>query len=214
MTRTVKPADVRREEILDAAEALIIAKGYRRMTVDDVLREVGIAKGTLYHHFAGKEAILHGIVERETAAMAGRARAAAAAEGPALVRLLHVVAAMRVEVSSQAQALTEHFNATRDADFHLLALNETLRLVAPVLAEVIADGVAAGDFDCQDPLGLAEVLVTLASTLMDEGVVACTGEQRARRQAAVTLTAARCLGVDAGLLTQTMGGLQTQDGAA
>ena len=98
MTRTVKPARVRREEILDAAEALILAKGYGRMTIHDVLREVGIAKGTLYHHFASKEAILRGIVERETVTMVQRARAAAVVELPALERLLYVIGSMRVEI--------------------------------------------------------------------------------------------------------------------
>ena len=211
MTRTVKPAGVRREEILDAAEALILAKGYGRMTIHDVLREVGIAKGTLYHHFASKEAILRGIVERETVTMVQRARAAAVVERPALERLLYVIGSMRVAESPGAQVLSEHFNATRDADFHLLALNEMLRLGAPVLAEVIADGVASGEFDCEDPLGLAEIIITLAGTLMDEGVVASDSDEAARRQATVLLAVARCLGVDVDQIVQIMGA-QKQEG--
>nr|WP_283251381.1 MULTISPECIES: TetR/AcrR family transcriptional regulator [unclassified Actinomyces] len=193
--RTVKTARARREEILDAAEALIIAKGYQRMTVEDILRQVGIAKGTLYHHFAGKEEILQGIVERQTADMLLRARGAAAAGLAPLPRLLHVLGSLRVEESSPARALTEHFNTTRDADFHLLVLNEMLRLLAPVLAEVISDGVTTGDLSCDDPLGLAEVVITLAGTLLDEGVVTSSAEQRERRRAAVVSTLARCLGV-------------------
>jgi AcrR family transcriptional regulator len=41
--------------ILDAADRLLNQFGYKKMTMDNLAREVGIAKGSLYLHFPGKE---------------------------------------------------------------------------------------------------------------------------------------------------------------
>ena len=48
MPRTHRPAAQRREEILNAAHTLFTTKGFQPTTMEDILRVVGIAKGTLY----------------------------------------------------------------------------------------------------------------------------------------------------------------------
>lgn len=58
----------RREEILDAAAAVFAARGYHRTTVAAIARQCGIADGTLYNHFDGKEALLRALLERLAAA--------------------------------------------------------------------------------------------------------------------------------------------------
>ncbi len=59
---------VRENEILRAGEQLLVSRGYRAMSMDDIADEVGISKATLYQHFASKEdlaaAILIGHLER------------------------------------------------------------------------------------------------------------------------------------------------------
>ena len=49
--RVVKEASVRRNEILDAAERLFVTKGFDKTSTNDILEQVGIARGTLYYHF-------------------------------------------------------------------------------------------------------------------------------------------------------------------
>jgi AcrR family transcriptional regulator len=40
--------------ILEAAERVIVRKGFQEMTMDDVAREAQLSKATLYHYFRGK----------------------------------------------------------------------------------------------------------------------------------------------------------------
>ncbi|WP_289753960.1 TetR/AcrR family transcriptional regulator, partial [Faecalibaculum rodentium] len=71
--RIVKDAAARRSEILDAAEKLFGTKGYDATSTGDILRELGIARGTLYYHFKSKEDILDAMIDRLTQALAARA---------------------------------------------------------------------------------------------------------------------------------------------
>jgi TetR/AcrR family transcriptional regulator, transcriptional repressor for nem operon len=54
----------RRKEILDAAQGLILTKGYNQMSIQDILDQLGISKGAFYHYFDSKHAVLHAMVER------------------------------------------------------------------------------------------------------------------------------------------------------
>jgi TetR/AcrR family transcriptional regulator, transcriptional repressor for nem operon len=62
--RTVKEPGVRRDEILDSARKLIFTKGYEQMTVQDILDDLHIAKGTLYHYFDSKHSLLEALIKR------------------------------------------------------------------------------------------------------------------------------------------------------
>jgi AcrR family transcriptional regulator len=66
MARTVNEQGYaeKRTEILDAAQRLIFAKGYERMTIGDVLAELKISSGAFYHYFDSKPALLEAFVER------------------------------------------------------------------------------------------------------------------------------------------------------
>jgi AcrR family transcriptional regulator len=70
MARTLNPAThaVRRDEILDVAEALIRTHGYDGMSIQDVQDELGVSRGAIYHYFHSKEAILEAVIERTTEA--------------------------------------------------------------------------------------------------------------------------------------------------
>ena len=72
--RIVKSAEERKNEILDVAEQLFAEKGFDHASTNDIIMKIGIARGTLYHHFRSKEEILDALVERMTRDSVARAR--------------------------------------------------------------------------------------------------------------------------------------------
>jgi len=54
----------RQEHILDAAATLLVRWGFRKTTIDDVAREAGVAKGTIYLHWKDKNALFLAAVMR------------------------------------------------------------------------------------------------------------------------------------------------------
>lgn len=53
-----------KERILEAALALFARNGYLGSSMSDIANQLGITKGALYKHYAGKQEILNSIVER------------------------------------------------------------------------------------------------------------------------------------------------------
>jgi TetR/AcrR family fatty acid metabolism transcriptional regulator len=54
-TRRQLQAMETRQRIFDTALALLVKKGYDRVTVDDICAGAGVSKGTFYHHFKSKD---------------------------------------------------------------------------------------------------------------------------------------------------------------
>ena len=56
--RVVKPTEQRRAEILEGALTLFSSKGFHETTMEEVAKEAGVAKGTIYLYFQSKEHLL------------------------------------------------------------------------------------------------------------------------------------------------------------
>jgi AcrR family transcriptional regulator len=88
---TVEPDDrvrrrTRREEILEIAVGLFASRGYHGVSMDDIGAAAGVTGPALYHHFAGKEAMLIAALAPVSEGLleGGRARAARNAGDPKL----------------------------------------------------------------------------------------------------------------------------------
>src|SRR6478736_8570100 len=61
--RRLKPAE-RRDQILDAANALFAERGYDEVTIEDVARAAGVARGLVHHYFGGRKEVYVALLER------------------------------------------------------------------------------------------------------------------------------------------------------
>lgn len=62
---SMQPRDLPKDAILDAAKNLIALNGYEGLSIRDLARDSGLAKGTIYYHFADKEQIYLHVLERD-----------------------------------------------------------------------------------------------------------------------------------------------------
>src|ERR1700751_4228654 len=56
--RTYLSGEDRRAQILDVARRLFAQEGYHDANIEDICREAGIARGTLYQYFENKESVM------------------------------------------------------------------------------------------------------------------------------------------------------------
>jgi AcrR family transcriptional regulator len=78
----------KRERILDAAQKLFVRYGVKRTSIDDVAREAGIAKGTVYLSFQSKAEIFAAIADRLCASTLSDAKRIAVEAAPLTERLV------------------------------------------------------------------------------------------------------------------------------
>jgi AcrR family transcriptional regulator len=102
MPRQLPPAA---ERVLDATLACIARVGMGKTTLDDVAREAGCARATVYRYFPNKQRLLTALVEREADAVGARIVAAAAGAPTLLDAVVATVTAGATELQSHA-ALT------------------------------------------------------------------------------------------------------------
>lgn len=166
--RQIAKRDDIRDLILDAVDILLAKYGYKKMTMDDVARQVGIGKGTIYLHFPSKEELVLAHVDRIADRVVARLReAAASAETPE--RRLRRMLALRVmdrfdSVAHYSRNLSDLLSAVRPA---LLARREAhFEKEAAILEEVLREGARSGAFDCPDPRTTSFVLVQSTNALL------------------------------------------------
>ncbi|MGS0896151.1 TetR/AcrR family transcriptional regulator [Burkholderia stagnalis] len=80
-TPRTKPAEVRLEELMAAAEALFLARGVEATTISEIVEQAQVAKGTFYHYFDSKSDMLAALAQRYTASFLDRLQAAVDACG-------------------------------------------------------------------------------------------------------------------------------------
>ena len=59
----------KREQIIDGAKRVFMRMGFDAASMNDITREAGVSKGTIYVYFANKEDLFAAMVERERAAL-------------------------------------------------------------------------------------------------------------------------------------------------
>jgi TetR/AcrR family acrAB operon transcriptional repressor len=66
MRRTKADAQLTREALLDAAEAVFAQRGVSRTSLQDIARAAGVTRGAVYWHFADKAELFNAMMARTT----------------------------------------------------------------------------------------------------------------------------------------------------
>lgn len=165
--RIVKEAAVRRNEILDAAEELFVARGFDATSTNDILERVGIARGTLYYHFGSKEEILDAMIGRMTETLLKRAGQIAAQKNkPVLQRLTETILALNVD-GELGHTIMEQVHKPQNALLHQKMQEELLKGLVPLFAGLIEEGIALGICETDYPAEAAEMLLIYSNTAFD-----------------------------------------------
>lgn len=141
--------------ILQAAEAVLLEKGYYEMSIDEIAARVGIAKGTVYLHFASKEELVLALVQRDMQKLLDTVENSASLETTARGKLeiifqtlyrgyfdKHARIPYLINSSSELRRLFEEKKSSmHDKWEHLYSLTQTL----------LEEGKANGEFDPEIP---------------------------------------------------------------
>lgn len=83
----MKKGDLKKQEILAVAEEMFCRNGYEQTSVQDIIDRMHSSKGSFYHHFESKQALLEGICAGRAGQIFRAASAEAEKEASAVKRL-------------------------------------------------------------------------------------------------------------------------------
>ncbi len=175
------------DRILDAADRLLGRFGYRKMTVDDLAREAGIGKGTVYLSFRSKEEIALACIDRMAGRLRMRLESIAAETGPPADRLRRILV-LRV---------MHRFDYARG---HSARLDELLAAIRAELiarrarhfaieAAIVAGVIAGAGIPRIDPNAAGEAMITATNALLPYSLSALELGRRAEIEGRATAVA-------------------------
>lgn len=143
---TAAAADAR-TRILDAAEAVVIARGVAGLTLEGAAREAGVSKGGLLYHFATKDALVSAMLDRLAGFVAAEFEAGIAAQPPGPHRVARAMLAWVLDQPPEAicaryDRAAAVFLSAQHADPALL--DPMRALFRGMKARLLADGTPPG----------------------------------------------------------------------
>lgn len=201
--RIVKDAEERKNEILDVAERLFCAKGYDNTSTNDILKEVGIARGTLYYHYKSKEDILDAMIERLTNQLVGKATIIALDETiPVLERLTRTMISLNLD-SDLGDMLMEQIHRPQNALMHQKLEHMLLGRVNKLITKIAEDGIKQGIIHTDYPAEAVEMIMTYSYTAFDS-MMQYSEEEEQRKIMGFIYHTERVLGMEEGSLMDTV----------
>ena len=196
--RIIKEHSERMAEIVDAAEALFASKGYASTTISDILEALNIAKGTFYHYFASKEALMDAVIERYIDAE--MAVAQAVADDPhmsAHEKMFHILTGAGRD-NGRGDRLEKEASAVGNADMHQRTTASIVLRLAPILEGIVRQGMREGSFRTEYPRECLEILLAASEFLLHGSEFAWSSAERLQKAKALAWMAEKALGAEQG----------------
>ena len=201
--RIVKDAEERRNEILDVAERLFCSKGFDNTSSNDILEEIGIARGTLYYHFKSKEDILDAMIERLTNQMLEKAAVIALDESiPVLQRLTRTMLSLNID-NELGDMVMEQVHRPQNALMHQKLENMLLGRVNKLITKIAEDGIKQGIMHTDYPAEAVEMIMTYSYTAFDS-MVHYSEEEEQRKRMGFIYHVERVFGMESGALQEAV----------
>lgn len=171
MTRIVKAPDERRSELIAAAQQLFYTKGYERTSVSDIVKAVGVAQGTFYYYFDSKQAILEALVAELTAQRHVLFQAIVADEILNAIqkwtRAVQVIGDWKIERKAELLALARVILKDENVLLRHKLRVQKVQMAAPILTEIIVQGIAEGVFETAYVEETAEIVYAISGAFSD-----------------------------------------------
>lgn len=162
--------DARKKELINVAYDLFVTKGYENTSVDEIIAQAGIAKGTYYYHFESKEQILEEVIDMMIDTGVERAKKILQSDLKLEEKLVYTILALRV--TPEEQSMQDVIHEKENIILHKKTNDRIIEEATPLLSEIAREAKREGIFNCDDHIEeRVKMTLILSNEMFDHGEI-------------------------------------------
>lgn len=193
-----KKSNERRKEILRISQNLFNKKGFTQTSVNEIMKNVGMAKGGFYYYFESKDQILDELVDRYIASKISKVKPIVNDNSLDALTKLKLMFIAEFEHDIQYNKPNNHLHDIKNVDMHQRILVKMVKKYAPIINKVILQGIQENLFVVEYPLEAAEFLVSGFHFLCDLGIFDWSSDEYVKKIKATEEIIEKTLGLGKG----------------
>lgn len=155
----------RKQELLKITYRMFIQKGYEQTSVDDIIAEAKIAKGTYYYYFPGKEAALEEVINMMISNEVKKAEAVLSAPIPVPQKLAGIITSLRP--GQDEGNIADALNRPENILMHEKTDRRIVAEAVPLLAKAVYEGIEQVLFNCDHVEERVKMILIMSQSLFD-----------------------------------------------
>lgn len=155
----------RKQELLEIAYRLFIQKGYEKTSIDEIIKEAKIAKGTYYYYFPSKEATLEAVIDMMINKEVEKAQSVLKEPLSVPQKLVGIITALRPD--PEENIISDTLNHPENIVMHRKVNQRVIEEAVPLLSKVITEGIEQGIFNCNFIEERIRMILTMSNALFD-----------------------------------------------
>ena len=195
-----KKSDRTKSEIIKVATDLFIRNGYEYTTIEDILKDWGGSKGSLYYYFKSKEeildAVVHALVDKEEK----RIMDILSEKEYGTLDMLNLFLAACLSRNQQLYGLEAEIYRSRNITLSYriakLYIEKSIHLLEPIIQKGVDDGF----FKTTHPAEIIEFALIVEEFVFKYPMFECSDEQQMRKISAYQTMLENLLGLESGSL--------------
>jgi len=167
----------KKEQIFDAMEQLLLTVPSGEISVDAIAKQAGIGKGSIYYYFKSKDEILSAVIERSYRRAIREYFNSISAEKNALKNMPALEKIKRLfqnlikeDFQNNEQNLIVTLHLTDDLTLHKKMKYIAVQEIAPILTDLLKQGIAEGSIETDTPKESAEIIVAVFTFFLDDTI--------------------------------------------
>ena len=162
----MRKGEKRKQELLKIAYDMFLSRGYENTSVDEIIAEARIAKGTYYYSFPSKEKMLEDVIEMMIDNEVETARQITKADIPVPQKIVAVITSIRP--AETEQPIQDALMQPENVLIHDKIRKKLIEVVVPLLSEVVEEGVKKGIFACDNIPVRVRMLLVISNDTFNE----------------------------------------------
>lgn len=157
--------ELRKKSLLKVAYKLFITKGYENTSVDEIINEAKIAKGTYYYYFESKEDTLEQVINMMIDEEVERANKVLNSEVSLEQKLVGIILSLRPNINEINMQSVIH--KPENIIMHKKINDRIIKEAVPLLSKVVEDGIKIGLFNCDNIQERTKMILIMSNELFD-----------------------------------------------